>query len=83
MSKLAERARVSRPTLYTHFPTLEHVLAAWFDREVAEFHGSLEGRLAETDDPLKRLTVYLTAQCGSSYLRWGRVRHAGEADAVM
>lgn len=63
MSKLAARARVSRPTLYTHFPTLEHVLAAWFDREVAEFHGALEGRLAETDDPLKRLTVYLTAQC--------------------
>ena len=35
MSAVAARAKVSRPTLYDHFPDVAHVLQAWVDREVS------------------------------------------------
>ena len=63
MSKLAERAGVSRPTLYAHFPDLEHAVEAWLADEVAGVQAVLAERLAAHEDPLERLGAYVRVQC--------------------
>lgn len=71
MSALAARAGVSRPTLYQHFPDLEHVLIAWVGGAVDRFLADLDVVLARTDEPWERLAIYVRAQCevfaGSPY----------------
>lgn len=71
MSALAARAGVSRPTLYQHFPDLEHVLIAWVGGAVDRFLADLDVVLARTDEPWERLALYVRAQCevfaGSPY----------------
>lgn len=64
MSALAARAGVSRPTLYQHFPDLEHVLVAWVDGAVSRFRSDLDVVLAQCDEPWERLALYVRAQCG-------------------
>ncbi len=62
MSALAERAGVSRPTLYKHFPDLDHVLAAWVGEQIDRTHAALVDDLAAVADPLARVDHWIRAQ---------------------
>lgn len=62
MSALAERAGVSRPTLYKYFRDVHHVLAGWVSDELDRFHADLVAEFAETTDPLARVERYVRAQ---------------------
>jgi len=57
MSLLAERAGVSRATLYHYFPDLDHVLVAWVELQVDRFVGRVSGQVAAEADPERRLEV--------------------------
>ena len=87
MSALAERAGVSRPTLYKHFPDVPHVLAAWAGEEIDRFHAALTEDLATVDDPLARVERYVRAQLeefASHAHRFGFAHmDAGVPDEVM
>jgi len=62
MSALAERAGVSRPTLYKHFPDLDHVLAAWVGDQLDRTHVGLVADLASLSDPLAAIDHWIRAQ---------------------
>lgn len=55
MSALAERAGVSRATLYHYFPDVDHVLAAWVSREVERSVADVLAKANAIPDPLERL----------------------------
>jgi AcrR family transcriptional regulator len=62
MSALAERAGVSRATLYHYFPRIDHVLAAWVGREVEATVDQILARAGQEPDPLERLRWLIEAQ---------------------
>ena len=62
MSAVAARAKVSRPTLYDHFPDVAHVLQAWVDREVSRVQAGLQDVLARDADPVEVLAAYIDLQ---------------------
>ncbi|WP_247827378.1 TetR/AcrR family transcriptional regulator [Arthrobacter antioxidans] len=62
MSALAARAEVSRPTLYSYFPDVAHVLEAWVEREVAQVQARLRDVLAADADPIEVLSAYVDLQ---------------------
>jgi AcrR family transcriptional regulator len=62
MAALAERAGVSRATLYHYFPSIDHVLAAWVGREVRTTVDQLVARANEISDPQERLRWLIEAQ---------------------
>ena len=62
MSALAERAGVSRPTLYKYFPDVPHVLAAWVGEEIDRFEAHLREELAHTEGAAARVERYVRAQ---------------------
>ena len=62
MSAVAERAGISRATLYHYFPDVDALLSAWVGREIGE---SITAMLAEATtiaDPLERIEHLVTAQ---------------------
>lgn len=59
MSLLAERAGVSRATLYHYFPDLDHVLVAWVERQVDRFISDLARKVEGEADPVRRLQVII------------------------
>jgi len=61
MSKIAERAGVSRATAYNYFKDVEHVLLSVVSEEVDRFYGQLRARLDEETGPRDRLEVFLVA----------------------
>jgi len=66
MSAVASRAKVSRPTLYSYFPDVAHVLQAWVDREVSQVQAQLQDLLrngtAVDTDPVEVLSAYIDLQ---------------------
>ncbi len=62
MSALAARAEVSRPTLYSYFPDVAHVLQAWVEREVLQVQARLQDVLATDADPIEVLSAYIDLQ---------------------
>ncbi|MBC2875494.1 MULTISPECIES: TetR/AcrR family transcriptional regulator [Streptomyces] len=61
MSKIAERAGVSRATAYNYFKDVEHVLLSVVSDEVDRFYGQLRERLDGVHGPRARLEAFLTA----------------------
>ena len=62
MTAIAERAGMSRPTLYHYFADIDAVLAAWVGRQIER---SVSVMLAEAEaiaDPLDRLSHLIQAQ---------------------
>ena len=87
MSALAERAGVSRPTLYKYFPDVPHVLAAWVGEEIDRFEAQLLEGFAHAEGAAARVERYVRAQLGefaSHPQRFG-LSHvdAGVPDEVM
>ncbi len=62
MSAVASRAKVSRPTLYSYFPDITHVLQAWVDREVSQVQARLQEVLDTDADPVEMLAAYIDLQ---------------------
>ena len=62
MSAVAARAQVSRPTLYSYFPDVAHVLQAWVDREVSQVQARLQDVLDTDADPIEVLSAYIDLQ---------------------
>lgn len=62
MSALAERAAVSRPTLYRYFPDIDAVLLAWVSREIDRSVAVLVERAVAVDDPVARLELLISEQ---------------------
>jgi AcrR family transcriptional regulator len=62
MSALAERAGVSRATVYHYFADVDQVLAAWASREVRRSVAGLIDHAAQLQDPLERLRWLLDEQ---------------------
>lgn len=61
MSALAQRAGISRATLYHYFPDLEQVLLAWVGEEVDTFVAELARELTSQDDPVVQLRRIVAA----------------------
>jgi AcrR family transcriptional regulator len=59
MSLLAERAGVSRATLYHYFPDLDHVLLAWVELQVDRFVSRVEQLASAEPDPRARLALII------------------------
>jgi AcrR family transcriptional regulator len=71
MSALAQRAGISRATLYHYFPDLEQVLLAWVGEEVDSFVAELARELSTLDDPVAQLyrivDAHVTAFSGAEH----------------
>jgi AcrR family transcriptional regulator len=61
MSEIAAAADIGRATLYKYFPDVEHVLAAWHDRQVAAHLAELAALAEAPDDSGKRLRAVCLA----------------------
>ena len=62
MSALAQRAGISRATLYHYFPDLEQVLLAWVGEEVDAFVAELARELSGLDDPVAAFEPFVTTK---------------------
>lgn len=62
MSALAERAGMSRPTLYHYFPDVDAVLAAWVGQEMERSVTALVADAVAIDDPIARLAHLVETQ---------------------
>lgn len=58
MTAIAERAGISRPTLYKHFPDVDHIMAAIVTEQFAHLRARLDAEL-EADWPAIRKVEYL------------------------
>lgn len=58
MTAIAERAGISRPTLYKHFPDVDHIMAALVTEGFAAFRTRLDTEV-ETDWPAVRRLTHL------------------------
>lgn len=59
MSLLADRAGVSRATLYHYFPDLDHVLLAWVELQVDRFVSGVERLASAEPDPRAQLALII------------------------
>ena len=62
MSAVAAEAKVSRPTLYSYFPDVAHILDAWVEREVSHVRARLQDVLDTGSDPVEALSAYIDVQ---------------------
>lgn len=62
MAKLAAEAGIGRTAIYHHFPDKESVVIAFASHETIRYLDGLRAALAEVDDPVERLRVYLRHQ---------------------
>lgn len=60
MSLLAERAGVSRATLYHYFPDLDHVLLAWVELQVDRFVSQVAQLAGSEPSPPARLGLIIS-----------------------
>jgi AcrR family transcriptional regulator len=61
---IVERSGVAKMTLYRHFPSKDHLIAAYLTRANAEFWDWLEGAIAAFDDPTAKLAAAFDATAG-------------------
>jgi AcrR family transcriptional regulator len=80
MSQIAERAGISRATLYKYFPDVEAILFAWHQRHIAAHLHHLTELRDHTGDPAERLEAVLTAYALISYRRQD---HGAELVALL
>src|SRR5216683_3746702 len=61
MDEIAERAGVSKPVLYQHFPGKLDLYLALLDESVADLTGTIRDALASTTDNKQRVSATFTA----------------------
>lgn len=62
MTQIARRAGVGRTAVYNHFGDKESLLFALMSTMTEQFTQTLSQALAQTEDPLERLRIYIRAQ---------------------
>lgn len=85
MSQVAEQAGIGRATLYKYFASVEQILHAWHERQIAE-HLTLLTEIAERDaPPMQRLTAVLEtfAQIQRHRTSHGDQPHGAELAAFL
>lgn len=55
MSAIADRAEVSRPTLYRYFPDIDHIMAAVIEEQFAAFRDTLDAATSGAGTALEKL----------------------------
>jgi AcrR family transcriptional regulator len=58
---IVERSGVAKMTLYRHFPSKDHLIAAYLERANEEFRAWLETAMAAAADPERKLVAALRA----------------------
>lgn len=61
MDDIAERAGVSKPVLYQHFPSKQDLYLALLDQSIAQLTSALQTALASTDDNRQRVAAAIGA----------------------
>lgn len=64
VNAVAERAGVTKMTLYAHFPSKDELVAAYLEDHDRRWRGFLEETLAEHDDPREKLLAVCDAYRG-------------------
>ncbi len=59
MTAIAESAEVSRPTLYKHFPDVDHIMAAVVEEEFAAFRARVDIELAPDWPAIRKLEALI------------------------
>lgn len=59
MTAIAERAEVSRPTLYKHFPDVDHIMAGLVEEEFAAFRARVDTELAADWPAVRKLEALI------------------------
>jgi AcrR family transcriptional regulator len=62
LADIASRAGIGRTAVYNHFPDKESLLLAFIEHETSAYVRSLEDSLAEVDEPVEQLRVYVRQQ---------------------
>ncbi|ACQ82112.1 transcriptional regulator, TetR family [Beutenbergia cavernae DSM 12333] len=62
LADIAARAGVGRTAVYNHFPDKESVLLGFIEHETGAYVAALERALADVDDPVDQLRVYVLQQ---------------------
>ncbi|HET9123368.1 MAG TPA: helix-turn-helix domain-containing protein [Solirubrobacteraceae bacterium] len=65
MAAIADRAGITRPTLYHYFSDIDAVLAAWVGGQVERSVDALVARAAAVGDPHDRLVLLIEDQCAT------------------
>jgi AcrR family transcriptional regulator len=82
MDDIAERAGVSKPVLYQHFPGKRELYLALVDTQAETLSGAVVAALATTDDNLQRIHAVLSAYFGFIDRDDGAFRLIFESDLV-
>lgn len=61
IADIAEAADIGKGTIYEYFQSKDEILAASFQHFMTQVETVIADRLAQTDDPLKRLETYISA----------------------
>ena len=78
MAEIAQTAGIGRATLYKYFPSVDAILMAWHERQVAAHVEQLSAIALGPGGALERLTAVLRA-----YAVIGHHRHRGEIAALV
>ena len=62
LAEIAAEAGVGRTAVYNHFPDKESVLLAYINDETSGYLESLKQELAEVEEPLEKLRIYIRRQ---------------------
>ncbi|WP_418605157.1 TetR family transcriptional regulator [Georgenia sp. SUBG003] len=62
LADIASRAGIGRTAVYNHFPDKESLLLAFIEHETSTYVRSLEESLAEVEEPVEQLRVYVRQQ---------------------
>lgn len=62
MAKLAAAADIGRTAIYHHFADKEAVVVAFASHETSRYIDGLRADLADVDDPVQRLVIYIRHQ---------------------
>lgn len=62
LADIAATAGIGRTAVYNHFPDKESVLLAFIEHETSAYVRALELSLAEVEDPVEQLRVYVRQQ---------------------
>jgi AcrR family transcriptional regulator len=65
MSAIAQRAGISRATLYHYFPDVDALLSAWVGREIEASVAAMLASAARFADPLERIEHLVAAQAAA------------------
>lgn len=62
MAQLAAAAGIGRTAIYHHFADKEAVVVSFASHETSRYIDGLRANLADVDDPVERLTIYIRYQ---------------------